>query len=621
MQSQEIRSKYLEFFKARGHRIVPSAPLVPENDPTTLFTGSGMQPILPYLLGQPHPDGTRIVDSQKCFRSVDIDEVGDNRHHTFFEMLGNWSFGDYFKQEQLPWFFEFLTEELAIDPRRLYVTVFSGDERYGIPRDTESVDLWKKLFKSKNIDAKDVEAVTEENAAKVGMQGGRIFYYNAKNWWSRAGVPEKMPGGEPGGPDSEVFYLFPDQPHDPKFGEHCHPNCDCGRFIEIGNSVFMEYRKNAAGAFEKLPRRNVDFGGGFERIAMAANDNPDTFTLDVFQNIIHALERESGFSYSDPKYRKSMRIIADHLRAAAFLTGDGVLPSNTDQGYFVRRLIRRAVRHLDLLGIKKHDLGHLTPTLLAYYEYAYPETFKKRFEIADEISMEENKFRETLRHGLKEFNKLEGSIISGKDAFLLFSSYGFPVDLSVELAKERGMTVDVGGFKEELGRHQSLSRASSEQKFKGGLADTSEKSLKYHTATHLLHQALHDVLGSHVMQKGSNITPERLRFDFAHAAKMTDEEKKRVEDIVNQKIGEALPVRNVVLPKEEAMKTGAKHFFGEKYGDQVSVYFVGHDLQSAYSKEFCGGPHVKNTSELGRFRITKEEAVSAGVRRLKAVLE
>ncbi|MSR71194.1 MAG: alanine--tRNA ligase [Candidatus Taylorbacteria bacterium] len=613
MKSQEIRLKYLNFFKKRGHVVIPSASLVPQNDPTTLFTGSGMQPILPYLLGQPHPEGTRVVDSQKCFRSVDIDEIGDNRHHTFFEMLGNWSFGDYFKEDQLHWFFEFLTDELHIDPRRLYVTVYAGHNDYDIPKDSESVKIWKELFASRNIDTKDVELVTEENAAKVGMQGGRIFYYGNKNWWSRSGIPEKMPTGEPGGPDSEVFFELKSVEHNPEFGTHCHPNCDCGRFIEIGNSVFMEYRKNSQGAFEKLPQRNVDYGGGFERIVMAATNTSDTFLLDVFQNIIHTLQRESGFSYSDPNYQKSMRVISDHLRAAAFLIGDGVIPSNTDQGYFVRRLIRRAVRHLDLLGIKNHDLAHLVPTLLAYYEEAYPETFKKRFEISDEISREEGKFRETLKHGLKEFEK-------GVDAFTLFSSYGFPFELTLELAKEKGIKIDIKDFEEKFRKHQELSRAGSEQKFKGGLADTSDISLRYHTATHLLHQALYDVLGSGIAQKGSNITPERLRFDFAYPTKMTEEQKKKVEDIVNEKIKEGLPMQSVVLPKEEALKTGAKHFFGEKYGEQVSVYFIGKDLQSAYSKEFCGGPHVSSTSTLGQFKIIKEEAVSAGVRRIKAVL-
>lgn len=622
MQSNEIRKKYLAFFERMGHTVIPSASLVPENDPTTLFTGSGMQPLVPYLLGQKHPQGVRLTNSQKCFRSGDIMDVGDNRHTTFFEMLGNWSLGSYFKAEQLPWFFEFLTDEIGIDPKRLYVTVFAGDEVNKLPRDEESVVIWKNLFKSKGIDAKDIELTTEERAAQVGMKGGRIFYYDAKkNWWSRSGIPQNMPAGEPGGPDSEVFYEFDFIEHDTKYGEHCHPNCDCGRFLEIGNSVFMEYKKEADGSFTKLPQENVDFGGGFERIAAVAQNSNDVFSLDMFQNIIHSLERMSGKKYADPDAQKSMRIIADHLRAASFLIGDGVLPGNSDQGYFVRRLIRRAVRHMDLLGITGHDLSHLVNTLLTYYEESYPKTFEKREEITAEIRREEDKFRVTLKNGLKEFNKLDKTIISGKEAFTLFSTYGFPIDLTVELANERDITVDVAGFHDEFNKHQDLSRSGSEKKFKGGLADTSEMSVRYHTATHLLHQALHDVLGPTVEQKGSNITPERLRFDFSHTQKMTDEEKKKVEDIVNAKIAEALPVQNVMLPKEEALKTGARHLFNEKYGDTVSIYFIGTTLETAYSKEFCGGPHVKNTSELGKFKIVKEEASSAGIRRIKAILE
>jgi alanyl-tRNA synthetase len=621
MKLSEVRQKYLEYFKSQGHTVIPSAQLTPDNDPTTLFTGSGMQPLIPYLLGEKHPEGTRLVNSQKCFRSGDIDDIGDNRHTTFFEMLGNWSLGDYFKHEQLPWFFNFLTDHVGIDPRKLYVTVFAGDETNNIPRDTESVEIWKKLFEEKGIEAKDVEILTEARGAEAGMRGGRIFYYDAKkNWWSRSGVPVNMPVGEPGGPDSEVFYEFDSVVHDKKFGEHCHPNCDCGRFLEIGNSVFMEYRKNEDGTFSRLPQQNVDFGGGLERIAMVSNNSADIFELDVFENIIEALQAQSGHRYSDPEYQKSMRIIADHLRAAVFLIGDNVIPSNTDQGYFVRRLIRRAVRHLDVLGIQNHDLSSFVNTLLAYYEDAYPETFKKRFEITDEVAKEEKKFRKTLKEGLKEFQKLGKNGISGKDAFLLFSTYGFPIDMTVELAKEKGMEVDFESFKREFKKHQDLSRLGSEEKFKGGLKDTSEMSLKYHTATHLLHKALREVLGTHVEQKGSNITPERLRFDFSHTGKMTDEEKKKVEDLINEKIEEGLAVHKVVLPKEEALKTGALHFFGEKYGDQVSVYYIGDSIDTAFSKEFCGGPHMETLKGLGTFKIQKEEAVSAGVRRIKAVL-
>ncbi len=591
-----------------------------------------MQPLVPYLLGQEHPQGGRLVNSQKCFRSVDIDEIGDNRHHTFFEMLGNWSFGDYFKEEQLRWFFEFLVDDLGIDPKKLFVTVFSGDPDYSIPADTQSVETWKKLFKERDVTAKDIRLDSEENAAKTGMQDGRIFYYKAKNWWSRAGTPEKMPVGEPGGPDSEVFYCFEEVKHDSRFGEHCHPNCDCGRFLEIGNSVFMEYRKNPDGTFGQLPKKNVDFGGGLERIAMAVGNNHDSFSLDVFQAIIHTLERLSGFKYEHPQHQTSMRVIADHLRAAAFLIGDGVVPSNTDQGYYVRRLIRRAVRHLDLLGVHQHDLAHLVPTILSYYEEAYPKTFEKRFEIEEEVSKEEQKFRKTLEIGLKELRKIGGNdcaLINGENLFVLFSTYGFPLELSIEQLEHQDKVAITSSSKEkwqeefwsEFKKHQELSRSGAEQKFKGGLADVSEKSLKYHTATHLLHQALFEVLGPSVSQKGSNITPERLRFDFTHDKKMTDEEKLAVEKIVNRVIKQALPVQKIIMSKGEALKTGAKHFFGEKYGDEVSIYFVGNDLNSAFSKEFCGGPHVTNTSELGHFKIVKEEAVSAGVRRIRGILE
>jgi alanyl-tRNA synthetase len=613
MKSSEIRSKFLTFYKKHGHTIIPSSSLVPENDPTTLFTGSGMQPLIPYLLGKDHPSGKRLADSQKSFRAQDIEDVGDNRHTTFFEMLGNWSLGDYFKKEQLPWIFEFLTKEVGIDPKKLYVTVFSGDEKNSLPKDTESADLWKKLFKEKGIEAKDIELISEEDATEKGMHDGRIFYYYKKNWWSRSGAPDVMPAGEPGGPCSEMFYEFSEIEHDPKFGKHCHPNCDCGRYLEIGNSVFMEYLKKADGSFDFLPKKNVDFGGGFERIAAVSKNLPDVFKLDIFADIIKSLEQHSNKKYDDPNYTKSFRIILDHVRSAVFLIADGVTPSNNDRGYFVRRLIRRAVRHADMLGVR-NGLEQFVESIAHAYKDSYPEIGEKSTFIINEISVEESKFRETLKHGLKEFEK-------GVDAFTLFSSYGFPLELTLELAKEMGIEVDVKDFDEKFKKHQELSRTGAEKKFKGGLADTSEMSVKYHTATHLLHQALHDVLGEGVMQKGSNITPERLRFDFSHGAKMTDEEKKKVEDIVNEKIKADLPVQNAVMSKAEAEKTGARHFFGEKYGDEVSIYFVGKDLQSAYSKEFCGGPHVTHTGVLGKFKIQKEEAVAQGIRRIKAVLE
>ncbi len=618
MTVAEVRQKYLEFFRSKGHVIVPSASLVPENDPTTLFTGSGMQPMVPYLLGEVHPAGKRITDSQKCFRSGDIEEVGDNRHTTFFEMLGNWSLGDYWKEEQLSWVFEFLTEEIGIPKEKLSVTCFEGDEKLGIPRDTESAEIWERL----------------------GIPKVRIHFYNAKkNWWSRAGIPENMPVGEPGGADSEIFYEFTQVQHDNAFGATCHPNCDCGRFMEIGNSVFMEYRKIppaedgsapfnkgriGSSCFEKLPQRNVDFGGGLERIATASNNSFDVFEIDVFAPLIERLTQLSGKVYGDKTYTRSFRIIAEHLRASIFLIADGATPSNTDQGYFTRRLLRRAVRHLDLLSIGADTLSSLVMSVVSAYDNAYPTLLQKIEVITSEIGNEERKFRKTLDMGLKEFSRMAekstDKILSGTNAFMLFSSYGLPIDMIKDIAPEKGLTVDTVGFEKELEAHHTVSRAGIEKKFKGGLADTSEMSVKYHTATHLLHQALRDVLGDEVGQKGSNITPERLRFDFSFGRKMTDEEKKRVEDIVNEKIARKLPMQKVILPLSEAEKTGALHFFGEKYGDEVSVYFIGDSLPAAYSKEFCGGPHVTSTGVLGTFKIQREEAVSAGVRRIKAVL-
>ncbi len=616
MTTNEVRQKYLEFFAGKGHKVIPSSRLVPENDPTTLFTGSGMQPLIPYLLGAKHPEGTRLVNSQKSFRSQDIEDVGDNRHTTFFEMLGNWSLGDYFKAEQIPWVFEFLTDVVQLEAKKLFVTVFRGDEKAGISADTEAVELWKNLFASKGIEALSADLINEEEAGKRGMNPGeRIFAYDVKkNWWSRSGVPEKMPEGEPGGPDSEIFYEFDFVEHDTKYGEKCHPNCDCGRFIEIGNSVFMEFKK-VTGGFEKLPQKNVDFGGGLERIVATTMNTNDVFEIDTLGGIVKTLESLSGKNYKDEAYTYAFRVVADHIRSSVFLIGDGVTPSNTEQGYFVRRLLRRAVRFWDKLGIQGAGIGELVLPLLELYKDAYPETYDKKEFIKDEINKEEEKFRKTLTLGLKEFEK-------GTDPFILFTTFGFPVELTEELAEERGVTIDLEKFKADLKNHQDLSRAGAEQKFKGGLGDTSEKSLQYHTATHLLQQALRDVLGKTVGQKGSNITPERLRFDFSFDRKMTDEEKKRVEEIVNEKIKLALPVEVVSLPKEEALKTGAIHFFGEKYPDTVTVYYIGNTIADAYSKEFCGGPHVKNTSELkGTFKIQKEEAVSVGVRRIKAVLE
>jgi len=645
MTINEIRTKYLEYFKARGHTIIPSAAIVPQNDPTTLFTGSGMQPLVPYLLGEPHPKGNRLVNSQKSFRAEDIEEVGDNRHTTFFEMLGNWSLGDYFKKEQLPWFFGFLTEEIGLDPKNLYVTAFIGDEKNNVPRDTESAEIWQKLFSEKGIEAKVVEIGTEADGYRLGMQGrlpagrqGRIFFYDAKkNWWSRAGVPENMPAGEPGGPDSEMFYDF-GTPHDPKFGKECHPNCDCGRFLEIGNSVFMQYIKKEDDSFALLPKQNVDFGGGLERIAAAAQGNPDVFAIDVFADAIGLLIHFSGKEYTDSRYTRSFRIVADHMRAATFMLGAGVRPSNTERGYVLRRLIRRAAQHAQKLEIEQDEgaesmLARCASIFIEKYKQAYSEldweaAYK---EIIEEIWKEEKQFAHTLESGMREFEKMAKGAISGEQAYQLFTTYGFPFEMTMEIAKERGISVDERSFKENMQKHRELSRAGSEQKFKGGLADTSEKTTRLHTAHHLLLKALQLVLDPTVKQRGSNITQERLRIDFSYGAKMTPAQIAEVEKIVNETIQEELPVIRSTLPKEEAEKLGAEHEFGAKYPDMVSVYSVGPksatqddpQFDKAFSIEFCGGPHVSNTREIGEggtFKIQKEEAVAAGIRRIKAVL-
>lgn len=623
MKTSEIRDKYLRYFADKGHAILPSASLVPENDPTTLFTGSGMQPMVSYLLGEAHPQGKRIADSQKCFRSQDIEEVGDNRHTTFFEMLGNWSLGDYFKKEQIPWMFTFLTKELGLNPQNLYVTVFRGNDL--IPRDTEAVDLWKEQFAAAGIEATDVD-FPETN----GMGNGRIFYYSEKkNWWSRSGVPANMPIGEPGGPDTEMFWDFGAErelhENSQWKDEHCHVNCDCGRFVEIGNNVFMQYQKTAEG-FQELSQRNVDFGGGLERMAAALQGDPDMFLIDVFAPAIETLTNMSGKTYQT--HTHPYRVILDHVRAATFLICDGVLPSNKDQGYFVRRLLRRSVRFAHQLGITENVCATIGASFIDAYSEAYPSLQSQRTSILQELDKEEKKFQQTLKQGMKKFVELmeKGSDkkISGTDAFDLQQSYGFPIELTQELATENGFIVDMDTYKTEKEKHQALSRAGSEQKFKGGLADQSEMSVKYHTATHLLHQALRTVLGDMVVQKGSNITPERLRFDFPYPTKLTDEQIQKVEALVNEAIQKNLPVHFEMLTLEEAKARGAIGLFTEKYaevGEKVKVYFMGDEaMGNAFSKEVCGGPHVQNTGELGTFKIQKEEAIGSGLRRIKAVL-
>ncbi|PJA87058.1 MAG: alanine--tRNA ligase [Candidatus Moranbacteria bacterium CG_4_9_14_3_um_filter_42_9] len=615
MTAGELREKYLEFFKSKGHIMVPSSLLVPENDSTTLFTGSGMQPMVPYLLGEKHPLGTRIVDSQKCFRAQDIEDVGDNRHTTFFEMLGNWSFGDYFKKEQIVWMFEFLTKEIGLDPKNIYVTVFRGNEELGISRDNEAVGYWKEEFAKVGIEAKDTD-FPEKN----GMQDGRIFYYDeTKNWWSRVGVPGNMPNGEPGGPDSEMFWDFGVElmiHENSEFKKQpCHVNCDCGRFLEIGNNVFMQYVKTEKG-FELLPKGNIDFGGGLERTVAAKNNDPDIFKTDLFLPIIQKIEEISGKKYGESANAYDMRVITDHFKATTFLIADGILPSNTQQGYVLRRLIRRAIRYGHMLGINENFSVKISEVVIGIYRDSYPELEKNKSLIFSELEKEENKFRKTLEHGLAEFNKLAERGITGKDAFDLYQSYGFPFEITKELAKERGLKLNEEEFAAEFKKHQELSRTASAGMFKGGLADAGEQTKKLHTATHLLQAALRQVLGTHVSQKGSNINTERLRFDFSHPEKMTPEQIKEVEDLVNIKIKANLEIRREEMTPEEAKAQGALGVFEAKYGDKVSVYSA-----VGFSKEICGGPHAASTGELSHFKIVKEEASSAGVRRVKAILE
>lgn len=626
MTANQIRTAYLNFFRSQGHTLVPSAPLVPENDPTTLFTGSGMQPIVPYLLGAPHPEGTRIADSQKCFRSQDIEEVGDNRHTTFFEMLGNWSFGDYFKQEQIAWMWHFLTEELKLDPKRLHFTCFVGNDDLGIPKDTESAELWQKLFRDKGL-----EVGIGENSEVEGIgEGQHIFYYNEKkNWWSRAGVPGNMPVGEPGGPDTEMFWDFGSEKglHEVSAwkDEPCHVNCDCGRFMEIGNNVFMEY-KRIEGGFEKLAQQNVDFGGGLERLMAAKMDNPDIFVGDIFDALRSHLETLSSKVYSsEGEYTYAFRVVMDHMRASVFLIADGVLPSNTDQGYVLRRLLRRAVRYADVLGIDSGNLSSCVLPLVTTYRESYPVLEIKQNDIAGVINEEENKFRETLSKGMRELEKrITDKTLSGKDAFDLFTTYGFPLEMTQEIALEKGIAVDELEYRDEFEKHKELSRTASAGKFKGGLADNSAKVTAFHTATHLMLAALRKELGEDVHQAGSNITEERTRFDFTYGQKVSREILDKIELYVNAAMEAGATVGTTVMLKDEAKANGVEGSFWEKYPDNVTVYQVVGSDGTIYSQELCGGPHVTNTEEIkafGRFRITKEEASSAGVRRIKAIFE
>lgn len=590
MTSAEVRKRFLAFFEKNGHAIIPSASLIPENDPSVLFNTAGMQPLVPYLLGEKHPLGTRLANLQKCVRTGDIDDIGDKTHATFFEMMGNWSLGDYFKREAITWSFELLTskdEGFGLDPARLYVTCFEGDAN--APRDDESASIWKDIFE------------------KNGVAGERIYFMPAKNNWWSAG------DNGPCGPDTEMFYDLSGTLTSGMTKEQYLKADEEQKVVEIWNDVFMEYVKKDGKVVGKLPKKNVDTGSGFERVCAVLQGKDNIFDTDIFSPIMEIASSVSS------DIRKQ-RIISDHMRTAIFMIADGVTPSNTDRGYILRRLIRRAVFNTDAKKIDTEVISKFVEVVAQVYDYVHESIVLQRSGIKDVLVAESEKFAKTLDQGVREFEKLNHKKVSGEEAFTLFSSYGFPIDLTVELAKQRGGSVDIARFNEEFKKHQDLSRAGAEQKFKGGLGDTSEMSLKYHTTTHLLHQALRQVLGTHVSQKGSNITAERLRFDFTHTAKMTDEEKKRVEEIVNTQIKAGLPVHRVEMPKAEAEKTGALHFFGDKYGDIVSVYYIGDSMETAFSKEFCGGPHVENIGSLGTFKIQKEEAVSAGVRRIKAVL-
>lgn len=609
MTTSKLRQLFIDFYKKRKHIEIPSAPLIPENDPTTLFNSSGMQPLVPYLLGEKHPQGKRLVNSQKAIRLQDIDEVGNNRHTTFFEMLGNWSLGDYFKKEQLPWVFEFFTEVLGLEAKKLYVSVFAGNE--SVPKDTESITIWKKIFQKAGIDAKENE---------------RIFAYPAnKNWWSRSGEPEKMPAGEPGGPDSEVFYDFGGEltlhEHSPYKDTPCHPNCDCGRFLEIGNSVFMQYVKHADGSLKELPQKNVDFGGGLERLVAATNNTPDIFQIDIFTSIIQIIEVHAHQPYGqDKEATRAMRIIADHLRAAAFMIADDVLPANKQQGYILRRLIRRTVVKMYQLNIKKSvsQVGKEIFDAIGHsYKNYYPKLdpnktifLNSKIVLTEEI----DKFERSLHKALKVLEKHQQ--IDGKIAFDLLQSYGLPWELTLELASERGQTLDRDEFEKEFKKHQEISRSQSAGMFKGGLADQQEQTVKLHTANHLLQASLRKILGPHVRQKGSNITATRLRFDFIQPRPLTPEEIQQVEGIVNEKIKANLLVTWNIVSFQQAVAGHALFVPGETYPDKVKVYRVG-----GFSKEVCGGPHVDSTKCLGRFKIIKEEGAGAGVRRIYAVLE
>ncbi len=615
MTANELRAKFLKFMESKGHTIIPSASLVPQNDPTVLFTTAGMHPLVPYLLGEKHPGGARVANAQKCVRTGDIDEVGDNRHLTFFEMLGNWSFGDsqktdgigagYFKREAIEWSFEFLTGEkwLGISPERIFVTVFKGDET--APKDEESIGIWQAQFKKAGLNAKvaDDDGIWSDPDVKIFPLG------RDDNWWEGGGQTA------PGGPDTEMFFdTRPQEGYAAKtFGELV----DAFRFIEIWNDVFMQYRKKAAGGYEPLNQKNVDTGMGVERTLAVLNGVETVFETELFEPLFRKIGEITGTEYGD--FIKEYRIIADHLKAATFILAAGIVPSNVEHGYVLRRLIRRAIRYAKLLGVSRAFTVELAQVVVDMYQETYFELEGKRAFIFEELTKEEEKFRKTLEKGLKELksqvHNSKVKALSGEIVFNLYQTFGFPIEMTRELAVEEGMEIDEAGFEKELRRHQELSRTASAGKFKGGLADHSEETTKLHTAAHLLLESLRRVLGNHISQKGSNITAERLRFDFTHGEKMTPEQIKQVEGLVNEQIDKDLPVRVEEMTVAKAKETGAMGAFESKYGEKVKVYFIGD-----FSKEICGGPHAEHTGALGHFKILKEESSSAGVRRIKAIL-
>lgn len=633
MTAQEIRKAYLEFFKKRDHAVIPRALLVPYNDPTTLFTGSGMQPMIPYLLGEEHPNGKRLANSQVCLRAQDIDDVGDESHTTTFEMLGNWSLGDFFKTEQIQWIAEFLFDIVKLDPNKVYVSCYIGNEKYGIPRDDQAIELWQAEFKKRGIDAKVVEIGSAANGDKVGMQGGRIFLYDGKeNWWSRNGDEEGTLVGDPCGPDSEMFYDFGEQYHDETVWGKPHPASDSPRFFEIGNNVFMGYKKVAPGKFEKLDAPNIDHGSGLERIAAAVLDSPDVFKISLMWPIIEKLEQISGKKYDS--HTNAMRVIADHIRGATFLAVDGVKPSNKEQGYVMRRLMRRAIRFAFELGVEQNFMQEIVPVIADLYHNDFPEVAEKRDEVIEILAREEKVFRQTLRKGVRELQKMaQSGKLNGEHIFTLYDTYGFPTELSVEEAVMQGFEVSTNWQKEfeaKMKEQRERSQTAAKGTFKGGLGGQTLQHKKYHTATHLMYQALRDVLGDHVIQRGSNITEERLRFDFSHPEKVTREQLDEVEKIVNEQISKDLQVSWKEYPTEEATgPLGALGQFGDRYGDTVKVYSMkdpkSPEKERPFSFEICGGPHVDHTLQLfedgKKFKIVKEEASSAGIRRIKAVLQ